>query len=83
MSVKLQAGHDEPVDEPVTEVTKAVEKMLRTCDRCGPAVQAYVRIMVNPATDSFIDMCGHCYHTHKVRLAKYAVEDNLAQLAAA
>lgn len=85
MNVTVQAGHDEPVDVPVTKVTKAVEKLLRTCDRCGPAVQGYVRIMVNPTTDTFIDLCGHCYHVHQAAFeAKgYVVEDNLAQLAAA
>jgi len=82
MDVKVQHEDHEPKPVPVTvKKTIPVDQLLRTCDRCGPAVQAYVRIMVKPSTDTYLDLCGHCYHQHEDKLKFYALEDNRSALA--
>lgn len=66
-----------------TSVNEVVSKeippltLFDTCDRCGPAVPAYFRVLLDPQSQSYIDLCSHCAAVHEAAIAAkgYPVRD--------
>ena len=57
---------------------------LTLMDRCDAhasgVAQAYVRVLVDPEKQLYLDFCYHCYNALEVHLLKYEYRDQRADL---